>query len=306
MTAAQDPPATPGYFLNVYKEISWTSHHLVDRVRRILGVRRVGHAGALDPLANGVVVVGVGRATKLLPFVTELPKVYRGVIRLGMKTASGDLGGALLEERDVPALTREVISLAAGSFVPGYDQIPPMVSALKRGGRRLYKYARKGQTVEREPRPVAIAEFHIAGYAPPRIDFELRCGQGTYVRALAEDLAEKLGTVATLECLTRAEVGLFSIDDAVRIISLPGSSHSGLRESAVTVEHALAHLPAARVDHVWAERIRNGVAPASEHVDFDVERPEAGSIVRILGPSDKLIALAEKREDDTLRLERVL
>ncbi len=304
--AEQDRAANPGYFLNVYKEISWTSHHLVDRVRRILGLRRIGHAGALDPLANGVVVLGVGRATKLLPFITELPKVYRGVIRLGMKTASGDLGGALLEERDVPVLTRDVISETAQSFVPGYDQVPPMVSALKRGGRRLYKYARKGQTVEREPRPVAIAEFRVVDYTRPRIDFELRCGQGTYVRALAEDLAEKLGTVATLECLTRAEVGLFSIDDAVRIISLPGSSDSGLREAAVTVEHALAHLPAARVDQAWAERVRNGISPAGEHVAFDTERPETGSVVRILGPGEELLALGKTKEDETLGLERVL
>lgn len=285
--------SSDGYVLNVYKEISWSSHHAVDRVRRVLGTRKVGHAGTLDPLASGVLMIGVGRATKLLSYLTDLPKTYRGTIRLGVRTSSGDLGGEILEESTPPPTTLADVVRATESFVGAYDQVPPMISAVKHEGKRLYQLARKGMEVEREPRRVHIYRFTVVDFEGPRIDFEVECSKGTYVRTLAEDLAASLGTVATVEWLARSAIGRFSIDDSVRLISRPGSTREGLRGSSVSMSEALGHLPAFRVSGRGVDRIRRGeVPPRSEWEPNEVSRLSGTEgPFRILGPGDSLLAI---------------
>ena len=285
-----------GFVLNVYKEISWSSHHAVDRVRRILGLRKVGHAGTLDPLASGVLLIGVGKATKLLSYLTDLPKVYRGTLRFGVRTASADLGGAVLEEVVPPVFAADEIDRAARSFVGGYDQLPPMVSAVKHEGKRLYHLARKGVEVERKPRRVDIHRVDILDYTSPRIDFEVECGKGTYVRALVEDLAARLGTIATVECLTRSAVGPHSIDDSQRLISRPGSTRHGLRAGAIAMADAIGHLPAIELTAPQAERVRRGQLPSRTELGTLPESPQGNGSIRLLGPDGHLLALA-KRSD---------
>ena len=285
------PGSTEGFVLNVYKEISWSSHHAVDRVRRILGLRKVGHAGTLDPLAGGVLVIGVGRATKLLSYLTELPKVYRGTILLGVKTTSGDLGGSVLLESTPPALSEAEVVSAAQRFLGPYDQIPPMVSAVKHEGKRLYQLARRGVEVERTPRRVQIHRFSILDFASPRIDFEIECSKGTYVRTLAEDLAASLGTIATVEWLNRVAVGGFSVDDSVRIISRPGSTRDGLRGASVTMSAALAHLPAVQVAVRAVERLRRGEIPPRSELDFGECEPPPDAPFRVVDPGGTLLGI---------------
>ncbi|MEZ4649155.1 MAG: tRNA pseudouridine(55) synthase TruB [Candidatus Eisenbacteria bacterium] len=306
--------AGTGFVLNIYKEISWSSHHAVDRVRRILGLRKVGHAGTLDPLASGVLLIGVGRATKLLSYLTDLPKVYRGTLRFGMRTASADLGGAILEEVAPPVFEQDAIESAARAFVGGYDQLPPMVSAVKHEGKRLYHLARKGVEIERKPRRVEIHRFDVLDYSHPRVDFEVECSKGTYVRALAEDLAASLGTIATIECLTRTAVGTHSIDDSQRLISRPGSTRDGLRAGAVAMADAVGHLPAVGLSAAQADGVRRGLLPARSDIHGFFESTVGTGSVRLLGPDGHLLAMAKLGElpgpadspvDGLLSLDRV-
>lgn len=312
----REGPTAEGFVLNVYKEVSWTSHDAVGKLRQILKIRRIGHAGSLDPLANGVLVAGVGRATKLLPYLMDLPKSYAGTLVLGKRTSTGDLGGEVLEEGPVPEVDLVAAQTAADRFLGIYNQTPPMVSALKRGGQRLYSLARRGIEVEREPRPVRIDGFRIIDVELPRIDFEVDCGKGTYVRTLAEDLAAEFGALATVESLSRTAVGPFRIEDSCRLISPPGSKAEGLRERSISMRDALTHLPAVQIDPRWVHRVRQGGVPPRSGFEF-AGHPEPDTPVRLLGPENELLALgrfelhpgpAETPNDDacSLKLERVL
>ncbi len=304
-----------GFVLNVYKEIPWTSHDAVARVRRILDTRAVGHAGSLDPFASGVLVVAVGKATRLVEYLMDQPKEYRGTMLLGRRTTSGDSGGELMEERPVPPLDPEVLRREAAQFVGETMQVPPMVSALKRDGKRLYDLARQGIAVERPPRPVRIDRFEILRLDPPRVDFELGCGRGTYVRTLVEDFADRLGTVGMVEALTRTRVGPFEVADSCRLISEPCCRRTGLFARAIAMAAAVPHLAEGRVGDRWAQRIRHGGVPPLSGVTFQ-ETPAPGAAVRLTGADGDLLAVARLEwspgpadrpieESYCLRLERV-
>lgn len=305
----------PELVLNVYKEISWTSHDAVGRVRRILGVRQVGHGGSLDPLAAGVLVVCVGRATKIMQYLTDLPKTYRGTMILGRKTRTGDSDGETVIVAPVPALGLIELGAAAISFTGRIQQTPPMVSAVKVQGRRLYDLARKGVEIERKPRTVEVHRFQITAVALPRVDFVVECGKGTYVRTLVEDFAERLGTVGSLECLVRTRVGPFHVDDACRLISLPCSEPGGLHARGLSVARALDYLPAARTDATWIRKLRQGVVPPIRAMDF-ADPPTQDQRVRIVGRDGDLAAIGRLEflpgpadrpplESLAIRLERV-
>jgi len=281
-----------GFVLNVYKEIPWTSHDAVSRVRRILGTRQVGHAGSLDPFACGVLVLAVGRATRLVEYLMELPKCYRGTFLFGRRTVSGDCAGKLLEEGEVPRVDQAGLQEIADSFVGHGVQVPPMVSAVKHEGKRLYELARKGVEVERAPRPVYIERFTIHRVELPRVDFELDCGRGTYVRTLIEDLAGRLQALATVESLTRTRVGPLAVWDSVRLISSPGNARAGLLAGAIPMAQAVGHLPMARLSERWVQRVRHGGSPPWKAVTFE-HAPRPGQTLRLLGPEGELIATAK-------------
>lgn len=284
-------PSPGSFVLNVYKEIPWTSHDAVARVRRILDTRQVGHAGSLDPFACGVLVVAVGRATRLVEYLMDQPKEYRGTMLLGRRTTSGDSGGQVVDEQAVPPLDMDPLRREAAHFVGETMQVPPMVSALKHEGKRLYDLARKGIEVERAPRPVRIDRFEVTRLESPRIDFELGCGRGTYVRTLVEDFAARLGTVAMVEALTRTRVGTFEAADGVRLISEPGNTRAGLLAQAVSMTTAVAHLAEGRVGDRWVQRLRHGGAPPLRAVTFR-EPTAPGAVIRLVGPEGDLLAIA--------------
>ncbi|RUS46315.1 tRNA pseudouridine(55) synthase TruB [Cohnella sp. AR92] len=203
----------PEGVLGIWKPAGWTSHDVVAKARRILGVKRIGHTGTLDPSVTGVLPICVGRATRMVEYLQEMSKTYEATLRFGIATDTEDADGNVVETADASHLTAEQISEAVLSFVGDIEQIPPMVSALKVDGKRLYELAREGVTVERKPRPVTIHEIeilHIEGNGPyPEVRFSVRCSKGTYIRTLCVDIGRKLGVPAVMASLIRtASAGL--------------------------------------------------------------------------------------------------
>ena len=201
--------------LLVDKPTGFTSHDVVARLRRKLAMKRIGHAGTLDPMATGLLVILVGKATRISQYLTNLDKEYEGTIELGRVTNSQDADGEVLETRPVPPLTAEQVRAAMQTFMGDQYQTPPMFSAIKVGGVPLYKLARKGEDVAREPRFIRVASYELTRFAPPHLDFRLRCSKGTYVRTLAHDLGQKLGCGAHLCALRRTATDRLRIDAAL-------------------------------------------------------------------------------------------
>ena len=198
------------------KPAGWTSHDIVAKARRVLGTRKVGHSGTLDPDATGVLVLGIGRATRLLRFLTALPKAYEAEIVMGIETDSLDASGSVTARHDMSAVTESEVRAAADALTGDILQVPPMVSAVKVGGRRLHQLARAGLEVERPPRPVTVYRFDMEPHQerPGIWGAIVECSSGTYVRTLAADLGSALGGGAHLRALRRTAVGAFGLDDA--------------------------------------------------------------------------------------------
>ncbi|MPZ52192.1 MAG: tRNA pseudouridine(55) synthase TruB [Acidimicrobiia bacterium] len=231
-------------FLPVDKAGDMTSHDVVDLVRRATGIRKVGHAGTLDPMATGLLICGVGPATRLMRYVQDLPKTYLADAKFGVSTDTLDATGAVLHEDEVRVDKAQVDGVIP-DFVGGIDQVPPMVSAVKVGGERLYEKARRGEVVEREPRPVAIHSLELVDITPgirATASFRIECGRGTYVRTLIDDLAQVLGTHAHLTSLRRTRIGSFSVENAVAI------TLDGWEDHLITPAGGLGHLPCIVVD----------------------------------------------------------
>ena len=199
----------------VDKEAGWTSHDVVARCRRIFGQRRVGHAGTLDPDATGVLLVGLGRATRLMRFLTALPKTYEGEVVFGTSTSTLDASGEVTGTWDMSEVSLADVRRAAEAFTGPIDQVPPMVSAVKVDGRRLHALAREGIEVERKARPVVVHRFEVAPSLTPGVfRIEVECSSGTYIRVLAADLGTALGGGAHLRNLRRTRIGSFTVEDA--------------------------------------------------------------------------------------------
>ena len=232
----------------VDKEPGWTSHDAVARCRRIFGQRRVGHAGTLDPDASGILLIGVGRATRLLRFLTALPKTYEAEVVFGTATSTLDASGEVTGEWDMDYLRIEDVRLAATQLTGDIDQVPPMVSAVKVGGKPLYKLARQGLDIPRQPRPVSVYRFDITEAISPGVfKIEVECSSGTYVRVLASDLGELLNGGAHLRSLRRTRIGSFCESDAKRLDELDASAllspAEGLRDlDSVVVDSEIVNL----------------------------------------------------------------
>ena len=203
--------------LLVDKPAGCTSHDVVDRIRRKFGIKKVGHCGTLDPNATGLLIIVLGRGTKLSEKLMSDDKVYEGDIKFGEATDSYDADGEVTATQPVPPLTLEQLNEAAGAFIGDLQQIPPMVSAKKQGGVALYKLARKGIEVVREPRLVHIFNYRFTAYAEPIAKFRVACTKGTYVRSLAHELGQKLGCGAHLATLRRVTSGKWDVADALTL-----------------------------------------------------------------------------------------
>jgi tRNA pseudouridine55 synthase len=212
--------------LLVDKPTDHTSHDVIARLRGKLKMKRIGHAGTLDPMATGVLIVLVGKATRASQYLMSLDKEYAGTIKLGAVTNTQDAEGEILETRPVPPLTDDEVRAMAQTFIGDQYQMPPMFSAIKIDGVPLYKSARKGEEIEREPRFVRISSFELTRIAPPEIDFVIRCTKGTYVRTIAHDFGAKLGCGGHLSALRRTATGKFVVAqcltlDQIQALTLP-------------------------------------------------------------------------------------
>lgn len=240
-------------FLNVAKPAGWTSHDVVAKTRRLLRTKRAGHAGTLDPDATGVLVVAVGQATRLLPHLNLEPKVYRAVCGFGLATTTEDASGEETERADASGLTEERLRDALPGFLGEIQQVPPMVSALHHNGQRLYDLARKGITVEREPRTVNIHGLELLSFMPGEratAGLRITCGGGTYIRTLCKDLGASLGLPAHMAQLSREAVGNFSLQSAVSLEDVTETS-------LIPMQDALGW-PTLIVDDAAAAEIRLG------------------------------------------------
>lgn len=201
--------------INVYKEKGFTSHDVVARMRKITGQKKIGHTGTLDPDAEGVLPVCLGRATKLCDMLTDRDKTYEAVLLLGKETDTQDISGRILKECDTSLLTEKNTENCIKSFEGEYDQIPPMYSALKVNGKKLCDLAREGKTVERQSRRVHIYKIRIIEIRLPRVKMEVECSKGTYIRTLCSDIGEALGTGGCMESLVRTRAGVFGISESI-------------------------------------------------------------------------------------------
>lgn len=244
--------------LIVDKPRGLTSHDVVDVVRRRLGLRRVGHAGTLDPEAVGVLPILVGEATKLMAYLAEQDKEYVATLRLGVRTDTHDLAGRVVAERPVPSLSPADVERAAGAFVGRIRQRPPMFSAVHHAGRRLYELAREGREVDREPREVTVHAITVEQVDLPRVRLRIVCGKGAYVRVLADDLGQALGTGAAVESLVRLRVGPFERSAAVPVPVLEGLDAPAIRARLLPPETALAGWPVVRLGPRDAGAFRQG------------------------------------------------
>ncbi len=244
--------------VNVYKEKGYTSFDVVARLRGILGERKIGHTGTLDPDAEGVLPVCVGKGTKLCGMLTGQDKEYEAVLLLGRITDTQDISGAVLEEHPVKASEEEVLA-AAASFVGEYSQIPPMYSARKIHGRKLYELAREGRTVEREPRQVQISEIEVQWVRLPRARMRVRCSKGTYIRTLCEDMGRRLGCGGCMEELLRTRVGGFTLETARKLADIEALEREGRAEEfLLPVEEMFSSLPRLLVRREYEKAARNG------------------------------------------------
>jgi tRNA pseudouridine55 synthase len=224
----------------VDKPAGLTSHDVVDRVRRHFGIKKVGHCGTLDPAATGLLVIVLGKGTKLSEQLMASDKVYSGRMKFGETTDSYDADGELVASLPVPPLSLDALNELAGTFTGDQMQTPPMVSAVKIKGVPLYKLARQGTEVEREPRLVHIYSFRFTHYAEPVGDFRLACTKGTYVRSVAHDLGQKVGCGAHLVALRRHDSGRFSVDDAIPLADLLNLSPADLPARMIPFHRLLA------------------------------------------------------------------
>jgi len=286
-------------FLVVDKPGGMTSNAVVGRVKRATGIKKVGHAGTLDPLATGAFVVAVGPVTRLIRFIQEQPKEYLAIAQFGVSTDTLDSEGAVLSREPMEFSPEELVAVA-GRFVGTILQVPPMVSALKHQGRRLYELARQGEVVEREARPVEIYELEIeaVGSGPyPEVEFRVVCGKGTYVRSLADDMAAALGGSAHLTALRRTRTG--SLDVGTHGVSL--DELEDWEAHLLAPSDALGDLPAITV----SEETALGVSHGMRFVGGEMAAAPDNSAVRVLDRSGDLIAVY-RREGEQARPEVVL
>lgn len=227
--------AGPSGVLLVDKAPDMTSHDVVAIARRALDTKKIGHCGTLDPMATGLLMLVIGRATKIQDLLMSEDKEYEGTITLGVSTGTQDRQGEVLETRPVPDLSPEEIEAAFASFTGEFEQMPPMVSAIKKDGVPLYKLARKGQTIEREPRPVRVTGYRVTRIALPEIDFTVNCSKGFYVRTYAHDIGEHLGCGGHLSALRRTRSGRFTLERSVSVADLKSAPRERLLAAMISL-----------------------------------------------------------------------
>lgn len=269
------------------KPLGMSSTAAGQRVRRLLRIDKVGHVGSLDPLASGMLPLCLGEATKLAGEILEGDKVYRFTVSLGAATSTGDREGEIIETQPVPTLDAAQIERVLKTFVGESLQVPPMYSAIKQDGQPLYRLARAGKTVERQPRPIRIERLELVAQPEPHtLDCRVTCGKGTYVRVLAEDIARQLGTVGHVSLLRRERVAPFEPAQMVDLATVEECARQGVPLTLVGLSEAVAHLPLVRLDESGARRIGQGQEVVVSGLAFPMDQ-----ILRLEDASARFLGL---------------
>ena len=270
-----------------------TSAHVVQRVKRALGAKKVGHLGTLDPFASGLLPLGIDDGTKVAEIFLTAQKSYRGVIALGVETDTQDSTGKVIEVREVPCLGEGDIEKLQKAFTGTLLQTPPMFSALKKDGVRLYRLARKGQTVYRAPRQIEVEELHLQQLSPAEIEIELTCSKGTYIRTLAADMGKFLGCGAHLKILRRLSCGHLRVENAIPLNDIEGAKERG-QVPLLSLNDALGDIRAVRLESRLLSRVKMG----QQEILVGLGMPKGGEkMLRLLDPEGALIALARWAEE---------
>ena len=298
--------------LNINKEAGWTSHDVVGQVRHLLGGMKVGHAGTLDPMATGVLPVLVGRATRLAEYLLEWDKEYEAVLRLGETTDTQDATGTVLEHRSTDGVTPDGLNGVIARFRGPLEQVPPMYSAVKVGGVPLYKAARAGKTIAREPRTIVLHSLEVVALHERDVTLRVVCSKGTYVRTLCADIGEALEVGGHLRSLVRTRVGPFSLGQALTVNDLATHHARGrLQHDLHSMDQVLDWLPSVEVDDQAAARAKHGVPVSPERVVSGREAAvgaKPGTAIRIHDSRGRLVAIGRfpDSRSQTIRIEKVL
>ncbi|HPO08623.1 MAG TPA: tRNA pseudouridine(55) synthase TruB [bacterium] len=277
--------------LNIDKPPEMTSHDVVDAVRRIAGIRKVGHTGTLDPMATGVLPLCLGNATRIQEFLVAQDKEYRVQMRLGITTVTQDTSGEVVEERGLESINKDIVRETLQRFVGPQSQIPPMVSAKHHKGKRLYELARKGVEVKRAPCKITIYELEIEKIALPHVTYRVVCSKGTYIRTLCHDLGRELGTGAAMSDLIRTRCGAFAIENAVALESMKGPED--VRRYLASMSESLSNMPSVLVGHEGAQSLGAGRALLGVSVAQVSAAFETGDRLRIVDRQGTLLGVGE-------------
>lgn len=287
--------------INIYKNTGMTSFDVVAMVRRVAKMKKVGHTGTLDPAACGVLPVCLGKATKIIDYIMENKKVYRVNLKLGMVTDTYDLEGEVLREKDASHITKDEILNCINSFVGTIDQVPPMYSALKQNGVRLYELARQGIEVHREARKVTIYSIeNIKIESNDNIQMDVCCSKGTYIRSLCYDIGEKLNVGATMTALERIQNGPFTKEEAINIEDL---TEELLEKHIISIEKALDSFERITVNEKFGKLLRNGVKVFDNRMYS--EEVEFNKLYRVYEDNGVFLGLG-KRDEKGFKLEKLL
>ena len=290
--------------INIYKEKGFTSFDVVAKLRGILKRKKIGHTGTLDPDAEGVLVVCLGKATKLCDVLTDKNKCYKATMQLGITTDTEDSSGTVQSKSDV-TVSEEQVREAILSFVGEYDQIPPMYSAIKINGKKLYELARQGKVIEREPRRVAVHEIQIESIDLPYVRFMVSCSKGTYIRSLCRDIGAKLGCGAIMEALVRTEVNaekfgaVFTLDKAMKLSDVERAVEDGTISSHILpIDQMFPHLLHYTVTNAANSRLLNGNLLSRQDFAEDVSDPADGEQVLVYDKDGTFKAIYRYQQDN--------
>ena len=286
--------------LNIFKPKGMSSFDAVRVVKKVAGTGKVGHTGTLDPEATGVLPICIGRATKIIDYIMDSEKVYEVTLKLGIRTTTYDLEGEVLEERDPSHLTEEEILNSINSFKGEYSQIPPMYSALKQNGVRLYELARKGIEVERKGGLINIHNLEDIKINNPYISMKVTCSKGTYIRSLCYDIGEKLGVFATMTQLNRAKTSVFSQEKSININEL---TKENINDYILSMEEALEKYDKIVVNKKYVKLLVNGVRVADGR--FTKDKVINNKLYRVYDDENNFIGLGE-RNDAGFKIEKLL
>lgn len=284
---------------NIYKEKGFTSHDVVAVVRKTIHMKKVGHTGTLDPDAEGVLPVCVGKATKLSDVIMDGRKSYRAMLKLGVTTTTEDASGEVLEEKPVD-FDEEKIRKTMEAFIGPLEQVPPMYSAVKVNGKKLYELAREGKEIQRKARRIEIYDIRIRQFLPPdRVEFDVDCSKGTYIRTLCAEIGKALGCGGHMAELLRTATGAFTLEHAIRLSELKELAAQERAEKALlTMEEALREFPVVKVAKRSEKLLYNGGKIREEFFEKSPSPLQVGQMVTVFDHQDRLVGLYEIKQED--------